>query len=88
MLKTNTLPPDTPLRFDSPTSSDIVGAFYNPTVEDLTITFTRRGSKPSEAYVYAHVPPLIWLEFLKAESKGKFVAAKIAKSFTGRKMGS
>lgn len=61
-----------PLLFESPTSSNITGAEYNPTTKELTVKF--HGGR---SYLYRGVPRDLWDDFDSAESKGSFFAARI-----------
>lgn len=62
-------------KFDSPESSKVHSATYNPTQNLLTIHFKNRPdfSVISATYKYREYPPGMWDLFKTAPSKGKFV---------------
>lgn len=70
--KSVTVTPETLLSFESPASSNIDGATYNPTTQELVVKF--HGGR---SYRYHGVPRDLWDAFEDAESKGHFFAARI-----------
>lgn len=70
---------DYPLSFSSPESSNVAGAEYDPSTQQLTVTF-----KTGKSYGYAPFEEKLWVEFEQAESKGGFFAARVRPFFTGR----
>lgn len=71
-----------PLSFDSPTSTNIVGAEYNPITKVLMVQF--HGGR---TYRYTSVPRDLWDDFDAAESKGAFFSARIKdKGFGGERL--
>lgn len=69
-----------PLSFESPESSSIRGAWYDPGSQQLHITF-QYGDHPT--YRYSSVEPALWREFLESKSRGKFMATRIRPLYTG-----
>lgn len=59
-------------------SSNIATAEYNRKDRDLTLTFRNR---PRWVYIYHKVSPRIWVEFIRAESKGKYLKNIIEPKF-------
>lgn len=70
-----------PMAFESPESSSIAGATYDPLTQVLTVSF--RGQS---TYAYAGVEPQLWRDLLMAESKGTFFAHIIRPFYSGRKL--
>jgi hypothetical protein len=60
-------------------SSNLDRVGYDPESENLWIWF--KGSPPRR-YVYYHVPPRVFAELMAAESKGKYHAAHIKKTYS------
>lgn len=71
--------------FDSPESSTIASAFYDAMTRVLSVQFKRAKGK-LDRYDYADVPGELWAEFLSAESKGQFFAARIRPLYTGTRI--
>lgn len=72
------MPADCPLSFESPESSTIEGAHYDPTTLTLTVNFKRQEKERTAAvYIFPDVPPQEWDDFLAAPSKGSFFARRI-----------
>lgn len=70
-----------PLSFDSPDSTMIARAEYDPTTETMTVEFKRPGAN---VYTYGSFPAKVWEEFEQAPSKGSFFAKHIRPLFSGR----
>lgn len=64
--------------FESPESSTIVHAEYDPDTERLLVTFKHTGS-----YVYQGVPRTLWDGFASAASKGGYFGSVIRPAFVG-----
>jgi len=60
-------------------SSVLQSASYDVTINLLTVTF-----KSGRSYDFFDVPPSIWEEFKKAESKGRFFTQNIKGKFKPR----
>ncbi len=61
-----------PRRFDTPHSTTIAAAEYDPDTEHLTVHFVSGAS-----YGYDHVPEETWTRFHEAPSKGTFFGTHI-----------
>lgn len=68
------------LSFASPESSLIHSADYNPSIEEMTITFA--GLRPS-CYRYKAIPGALFCQFAASSSKGAFFLKLIKPHFTG-----
>ena len=64
------------------TSSNIKSAEYDRTTPRLTLIFINR---PRWVYTYYHVSPKVWVEFLKAQSKGTYFSAAIRDNYNYRR---
>jgi hypothetical protein len=71
---------DIPLSFDSPESSSVQGASYDPATMTLTVTL-----KPGKIYTYNPISPEKWKAFHDAPSKGKFFQGEIRPKYIGRR---
>ena len=60
-------------------SSNIATADYNRTTRELKMTFIKR---PMWEYTYYKVPPKIWVEFVRCESKGRYFADIIEPTYS------
>ena len=63
-------------------SSNIKTADYDRTTQRLTLIFVNR---PRWVYTYYHVSPKVWVEFLKAQSKGTYFSAAIKDNYNYRR---
>lgn len=67
---------DTPLSFDSPESSTVTRADYDPGQQVLRVWVLKQrrplGTDGQECYRYTGVPPETWREFEQAGSRGRF----------------
>ena len=63
-------------------SSNIKSADYDRTTQRLTLIFVNR---PRWVYTYYHVSPKVWVEFLKAQSKGTYFSATIKDNYNYRR---
>lgn len=78
---------DIPLDFDSPLSSNVVGANYDPTTKCMTVGFRdKKTGKTTSSYAFNPIEPELWAEFVQAGSKGGFFAARIRPFHQGRKL--
>lgn len=76
---------DVPLRFDSPESSTVLAAIYNPAESVLTVHFKRgKRDKTPRVYTYTGYPSREWVKFVQAESKGQFFATFIRPYYQGQ----
>ena len=66
-------------RREFPESSVLHSASYDKVMNRLTVTF-----KSGRSYDFFDVPPSIWEEFKKAESKGRFFTQNIKGKFKPR----
>lgn len=71
--------PDYPCSFRSPESSNVKGARYDPDTLLLVVEFNT-----GKEYGYSPVPEEMWVEFLDADSKGKFFSSRIRPFYVGR----
>lgn len=71
---------DVPLSFESPESSSVAGASYDPATLTLTVTL-----RPDKTYTYNPIQLEKWRAFLDASSKGKFFQSAIRPFTVGRK---
>lgn len=70
--------------FDSPESSNISSAAYDPEKQHLSVSFkSHTGGTATRVYSYSGVSPALWREFVQAKSKGKFFAEAIRPMFAG-----
>lgn len=67
-----------PLSFDSPESSLVVFACYDPDSQMLSIDF-----KGAKTYTYT-VPSDVWKEFYRATSKGAYFGKAIRPMYAGK----
>lgn len=74
---------DIPLSFQSPESSLINGADYDPTTETLTLQLLSPALNV-KPYVYHKFPADLWREFVQAGSKGRFFQERIRPMFAGK----
>ena len=73
-----------PTFFDSPESSTIVSARYDPDRQVLTVEFKRKPKeKTAGCYIFGGVERELWAEFFRSSSKGHFFATRIRPSFSG-----
>lgn len=73
--------------FESPESSNIHSARYDSATEQLWVVFRREvdgGECPT--YLYTGFPPAMWVEFVQASSKGRYVAQRIKPMFAGKRV--
>lgn len=70
--------------FESPESSTIVRAGYDPLEEVLQVTLRKKATDID--YEYAGVPLALWEEFDAAVSKGAFFNSHIRPLYNGRKL--
>lgn len=70
---------DTPLTFDTPNSSLVKGASYDPSTQTLNVTLA------AGRYTYTGVPEATWVAFEQASSKGQFFNERIRPMFVARK---
>lgn len=75
-------PEEIPYSFQSPESSTIVSAVYDPDTETLLVTFRHDDS----TYRYDKCPLILWRDFLESQSKGKFFAGAIRPMLAGKKV--
>lgn len=83
---------DTPLSFESPESSTIKGASYDPQAQQMRIVFLGAAyglmvghQVPKEkAYDYPGFPPNEWRDFTQAASKGAYFSRHIRPRYTGK----
>lgn len=68
-----------PLSFESPESSTIEQASYDPERRTLLVTFRHERMQ----YLYGEVPEAVWIEFHRAQSRGKFFQQRIRPVFGG-----
>lgn len=59
-------------------SSNIRTADYDGSIRVLTLTFINR---PMWVYKYLNVPPNIWVEFVRSESKGQYFSQIIREKY-------
>lgn len=71
-----------PLSFDSPESSTLLRAVYDPTTLVLEVIFKHQ----LMAYRYFEVPVLVWEGFLRAKSRGQFFQQRIRPLFTSERV--
>lgn len=64
--------------FESPDSSSVESASYNPLTEHLTVVL-----RPGKVYVYTGVTQDMWTAFEGAASKGQYFSAFIRPHFKG-----
>lgn len=64
-------------------SSNIKTADYDRIKRELKMTFINR---PRWVYIYYKVPPRIWVEFVKSQSKGQYFTQIIREGFLYRKI--
>ena len=62
-------------------SSTVASVDYDSKSQEMTVEFMNGSS-----YVYEGVPPTVHQDFLKAESKGRFVATQLKNKFSDRKL--
>lgn len=72
---------DVILSFESPESSTIGGANYDPDTQQLTVEFRHRSQK----YKYEGVKPDVWAEFVSSTSKGNFFSHRVRPFYIGVK---
>jgi hypothetical protein len=80
---------ETPLSFESPESTSIHSARYDPDTRQLFITFAQPTSAQNLAmptYRYTAIDLPLWLEFYQSTSRGKFVASRIRPFYVGVKV--
>lgn len=63
-------------------STNIKTADYDRVKKELTLTFRNR---PRWVYVYYKVPTNIWVEFVKAQSKGQYFSDFIKDNYQYRR---
>lgn len=78
-------PPDVPTRFDSPESSNIAYATYDPDSLQMVVAFRWHGANGGKerSYTYENIDEGRWVEFVQAASKGTFFASRIRPFFIG-----
>lgn len=79
-------PPPTaivPLQFESPESSTIHSAEYDPQTMLMSVLF-KRPKAVLDRYDYDAFPAELWEKFTQAPSKGAFFSAYIRPFYTGR----
>ena len=62
-------------------SSTVASVDYDSKSKEMTVEFLNGSS-----YVYEKVPESVYSDFMKAESKGKFVAKSLRNKFTDRRV--
>lgn len=70
---------ETPLLFESPESSSISSASYDPVTCTMTVHF-----KHGKGYDHSPFPLELWREFAMAASKGRFFAERIRPMYAGK----
>ena len=70
---------EVPDSFTSPESSTIEQASYDPERRTLLVTFRHERMQ----YLYGEVPEAVWIEFYRAQSRGKFFQQRIRPVFGG-----
>lgn len=73
---------DVPLSFESPESSTILSAMFDPDAKRMLIAFKRDTSLPA-IYAYSNIPSDLWAQFAQAASKGQFFSTRIRPYFAG-----
>lgn len=73
---------ETPLSFESPESSSITRARYDPETRQLFVDLR----KAAVSYRYTAVDMPLWVEFEQSTSKGKFFAERIRPLYVGIKV--
>lgn len=71
---------DIPLSFESPESSSLTGASYDPDCRQLTVEF-----KDGKRYDYPGIEPQTWMAFMEAGSKGSYFMRNIRPLYAGKK---
>lgn len=72
--------PDAPIEvdsFESPESTQVQRANYNPETQTLYIDFKDKDGLFKSSYRYSNFPMSLWEEFKAAPSKGSFLAEEI-----------
>lgn len=78
---------DVALSFESPESSNIAGASYDPDTLTLTIQFKGHRGQPERSYAHSGSFTMAqWEEFSAAPSKGQFFAEQIKPLFELRRI--
>lgn len=54
-------------------SSNVEKVFYDPEKETLAVQFKAKGKQRARRYLYSGVPMRVFVDFVQAPSKGKFV---------------
>lgn len=80
MAKVEPTSTEVPMSFQSPESSTIDGATYDPVTHTMAVHFRR-----DAVYDYADVPPAAWAGFVAATSKGQYFGSVIRPLYTGVK---
>lgn len=71
------------LSFESPESSTIASATYDPDTETMKLWFKREG-QDNDCYTF-NIPGKVWIDFEQAKSKGAHFARFIRPLYSGRK---
>lgn len=76
------------LSFESPESSNIAGASFDPDTGLLTVRFKGHGTTPEERiYISTAIMTIRqWVDFLQCASKGEFFAGQIKPLFEFRRV--
>lgn len=74
---------DIPTAFDSPESSVIAGASYDPMTRTL-ICEVKRGPNVTKAYRYDGFPEEEWVAFVQSPSKGNFFSRRVRAIYSGK----
>ena len=69
------------MQFEPVKSKNIAAIGYDPATQTLGVRFHNESSD----YFYDHVPAPLFTEFMKSESKGGFLHARIRGQFNHRK---
>lgn len=70
------------MEFQPVKSKNVAAIGYDPATQTLGIRFHNESSD----YFYEHVPPALHVEFMKSESKGAFLHARVRGQFNHRKV--
>lgn len=77
---------ETPLSFESPESSAVASASYDPDTHLLTLSLKRPNKDQPERvvqYTYAGFPEGNWKLFVEATSKGRYFSEVVRPLFVG-----
>lgn len=82
---TETAGTEMPTSFESPESSNVWGAAYNPDTRQLRVSF-KSVHVGVITYTYEAFPADLWVEFFSAASKGGYFASAIRPFYPGTKV--